>query len=490
MSFFKLLTVLLVCCGFMFPESLSNHDVHNTIKHLHIDGSLLSVYWIIPFIGILMSIAIFPLILPSYWHHNYGKVSAFWGILFLTFFAWKFGIDISIFYLLEVYLKEFIPFIVILLVLFTVSGCVLIAGNMKGTPLVNTSILAIGTILASWMGTTGASMLLIRPLIRSNELRGNKTHIFVFFIFLVSNIGGALTPLGDPPLFLCFLKGVNFFLTTVNLFIPMISISVPLLFIFYIFDSYLYKKENLPINKERIKIQITGKMNLLLILFIVVTVVISGIWKADSGHAENWLISYGGECMMTYGTFLQVILLLLITCISLKITPDSIRKKNDFTWEPIKEVSKLFATIFITMVPAIVMLKSGINGPLKSIISLLTDSDGNSMNIMYFWVTGILSSFLDNAPTYLVFFNIAGSYAPEGTIIAEYLMHKTPQTLMAISTGAVFMGAMTYIGNAPNFMIQSIAEENHVKMPSFFGYMLWSVLFLIPIFWIVTSVIF
>ena len=381
------------------------------------------------------------------------------------------------------YLKEFIPFIVILLVLFTVSGGVLIAGNMKGTPLVNTSILAIGTILASWMGTTGASMLLIRPLIRSNKFRGNKTHIFVFFIFLVSNIGGALTPLGDPPLFLGFLKGVNFFWTTVNLFIPMISISIPLLFIFYIFDSYLYKKENLPINKERIKIQITGKMNLLLILFIIVTVVISGIWKADSGHTENWLISYGGECMMTYGTFLQVILLLLITCISLKITPDSIRKKNDFTWEPIKEVSKLFATIFITMVPAIVMLKSGINGPLKSVISLLTDSDGNSMNIMYFWVTGILSSFLDNAPTYLVFFNTAGGDA-------QYLMNDGIITLIAISAGAVFMGAMSYIGNAPNFMVKSIAEENNIKMPSFFGYMLWSTCILVPLLIIFSLVYF
>ena len=174
----------------------------------------------------------------------------------------------------------------------------------------------------------------------------------------------------------------------------------------------------------------------------------------------------------------------------MKITPEEIRRKNDFTWEPIKEVSKLFATIFITMVPAIAMLKSGSDGPLKGIISLLKDNDGNSIDIMYFWITGILSSFLDNAPTYLVFFNIAGSAVTEGTIIAEYLMRTVPDTLMAISAGAVFMGAMTYIGNAPNFMVQSIAEENNVKMPSFFGFMLWSILILVPIFFVLSFIMF
>jgi len=476
MSISSLLIVFFVCFGFVFPESFVNHGIHHATEHLHIDGSTLSIYWLIPFLGILLSIAIFPLFLPSYWHHNYGKVSAFWGMLFLILFTWHFGIDISKFYLLEVYLKEFIPFIVILVALFTVSGGVLISGNMKGTPLVNTLILFIGTILASWMGTTGASMLLIRPLLKSNKDRKNKTHIFIFFIFLVSNIGGALTPLGDPPLFLGFLKGVDFFWTTTNLFIPMLSISIPLLFIFFVFDYLLYKREgNLYTNKEKIRIQITGKVNLLLILFIVFTVVISGIWKADADDTANWFISYGGECIMTYGTFLQVSLLLFIAFISLKITPKSIRKENDFTWEPVKEVFKLFATIFITMVPAIAMLKAGIHGPLKSIISLLTSDDGNNINIMYFWITGILSSFLDNAPTYLIFFNTAGGDA-------EYLMNQGMETLIAISAGAVFMGAMSYIGNAPNFMVKSIAEENNIDMPSFFGYMFWSLCILVPLF--------
>ena len=213
--------LFLLCLGFLFPESIQ-HDSYEHAKHLHIDGASISILWIIPFLGILFSIAIFPLLFPSFWHKNYGKVSAFWGLVFLCSFIFNFGLDSSKFYILEVYLKEFLPFIVILIALFTVSGGVLITGSMKGTPIVNTVILLIGTVLASWMGTTGASMLLIRPLIKSNIERKNKVHIFVFFIFLVSNIGGALTPLGDPPLFLGFLKGVDFFWTTTNLLLPML----------------------------------------------------------------------------------------------------------------------------------------------------------------------------------------------------------------------------------------------------------------------------
>ena len=483
MSFFTLSILLSICVGFIFPEQLSHNDLHHHANHLHLDGSTISILWIIPFLGILLSIAIFPLISSSYWHHNYGKISAFWGILFLFAFTFNFGIDISVFYLLEVYLREFLPFIVILLALFTVSGGVLISGTMKGTPLVNTIILLIGTVLASWMGTTGASMLLIRPLIKSNQDRVNKVHIFVFFIFLVSNIGGALTPLGDPPLFLGFLKGVDFFWTTTKLFLPMIMISIPLLIMFYIIDTYFYQKEDMEFNSDKIKIKVTGKINLILILFIVISVVASGIWRADSSNPEHWLIAYGGECIMTYGTFLQVSLLLLITFISLKVTPKSIRSENAFTWEPIKEVFKLFATIFITMVPAIAMLKSGKNGPLENVVALLSDNDGNAINMMYFWVTGILSAFLDNAPTYLVFFNTAGGDP-------SYLMNDGMMTLVAISAGAVFMGAMSYIGNAPNFMVKSIAEENEINMPSFFGYMIWSICILVPVLLIFSFIYF
>ena len=475
MSIFRLSILFVICISSIFSEQLDSANVYHHANHLHIDGSSISLFWIIPFLGILLSIAIFPLISSSFWHHNYGKISAFWGLLFISLFAFNFGMDITKFYLLEVYLKEFIPFIVILIALFTVSGGVLISGNMKGTPIVNTIFLFIGTVLASWMGTTGASMLLIRPLIKSNEDRSKKVHIFVFFIFLVSNIGGALTPLGDPPLFLGFLKGVDFFWTTVNLFIPMLMIAIPLLFIFYFLDSYFYKKEDIKFDlSNKLNFKISGSKNLVLILFIVVSVVISGIWKADVTNPQNWFIAYGGECIMTYGTFLQVSLLLLITLISLKVTPESIRLKNGFTWEPVKEVFKLFATIFITMVPAIAMLKSGLEGPLQSVVVLLSDNEGNALNMMYFWITGILSAFLDNAPTYLVFFNTAGGDP-------LYLMNDGMMTLVAISAGAVFMGAMSYIGNAPNFMVKSISEENKISMPSFFGYMLWSICILTPV---------
>ena len=468
--------ILFICFfGFLIATDYSNSHSHEHLhENLHIDGSSISLLWIIPFVGILFSIAIIPLINSRFWHKNYGKISGFWGLTFILSFLFYFGLEPLKFYLLEVYLKEFLPFIVILIALFTVSGGVLISGNMKGTPFLNTFILLIGTVLASWMGTTGASMLLIRPLIKSNKERKNKVHIFVFFIFLVSKIGGALTPLGDPPLFLGFLKGIDFFWTTTNLFLPMISVSIPLLIIFFIFDMYLYKKENLNFNNSNINLKIDGKYNLILIVFIILSVVVSGVWRSDPSNKLNWFIEYGGECMMTYGTFFQVSSLLIISLISLKITPEYIRSENDFTWEPVKEVFKLFATIFITMVPAISMLKAGSEGPLAPIVNLLTDSNGNNINIMYFWVTGGLSSFLDNAPTYLVFFNTAGGDP-------VFLMNEGSRTLLAISAGAVFMGAMSYIGNAPNFMVKSIAEENKINMPSFFGFMLWSIIFLVPV---------
>tara|TARA_B110001454_G_scaffold218501_1_gene246645 strand:- start:685 stop:2136 length:1452 start_codon:yes stop_codon:yes gene_type:complete len=481
----QVIKFILFCCFSNFLFSADYHSVESAIhlnEHLHIDGANISLLWIIPFAGILLSIAIFPLVVPKYWHHNYGKISAFWGLSFIISFMIYFGLEPLQFYLLEVYLKEFLPFIVILIALFTVSGGVLISGNMAGTPTVNTSILLIGTVLASWMGTTGASMLLIRPLIKSNKDRKNKVHIFIFFIFLVSNIGGALTPLGDPPLFLGFLKGVDFFWTTTNLLLPMISIAIPLLLIFFIVDSYFYKKENLNFNNENLSIKISGKSNLILFLFIIITVIVSGIWRSDPLNELNWFIKYGDECIMTYGSLFQICSLFLISLISLRITPYSIRQENDFTWEPVKEVSKLFAAIFITMVPAIAMLKAGSEGPLKPIISMLTDINGNNINIMYFWVTGGLSSFLDNAPTYLVFFNTAGGDP-------NYLMNQGYMTLTAISAGSVFMGAMSYIGNAPNFMVKSIVEENKINMPSFFGYMFWSILILVPIL-LIYSIIF
>jgi len=463
---------------FLFSVTFAEKGAHSHSAHLSAED--FSLYWLIPFIGILLSIAVIPLVNASFWHHHYGKVSAFWGVLFLTLFSIYFT-DYTLFYILEVYLREFIPFIMLLLALFTISGGILITGNLNGSPKLNTCLLLIGTSLASIMGTTGASMLLIRPLIRANTWRKNKVHLIIFFIFLVSNIGGSLTPIGDPPLFLGFLKGVDFTWTLIYMYKPMLFVSAFIFVIFYFVDTYFYKKEKeLAPESGKLSVKIEGKINFILILVVIGAVIMSGLESFQTS-----IFSYHGTTMMTLGTFIQLIILLSVTAISLKITPDKIRKGNAFTWEPIKEVAKLFATIFITMIPAIEMLKGVTKqiGPMSWMKEIIIDENGSNIDTMYFWLTGILSSFLDNAPTYVVFFTAA-----LGEHNVDWLMN-TGNTLLAISCGAVFMGAMTYIGNAPNFMVKSISEENKIKMPSFFGYMGWSILILFPIF-ILTSLIF
>ena len=445
-------------------------------------GEELPLFSIVPFIGILLSIAVVPLLAPIFWHRNFGKISAFWAISFLLpFIIWT-GFDEALHQFLHVILLEYIPFILLLLALFTISGGISLKGYLAGTPKVNTLILLIGTALASWMGTTGAAMLLIRPILRANKTRKNKIHTIIFFIFLVANIGGSLTPLGDPPLFLGFLHGINFFWTTKALFVPMLVSSVILLIVYFLLDTYYYKKENHSVNEDQYKepLSIDGKGNFILLAGVILAVLMSGFWKPDISD-----ISIHG-IHLTIPNIMRDISLVLLTLISWRFTDLNIRNQNGFTWFPILEVAKLFAGIFITIIPAIAILRAGQKGVMGAIINLVTDTAGNPVNTMYFWLTGLLSGFLDNAPTYLVFFNIAGSSAPENMEIADYLMYGIPDTLMAISLGAVFMGAMTYIGNAPNFMVKSIAEENDIRMPSFFGYMLWSILILIPIFIIVS----
>jgi len=334
----------------------------------------------------------------------------------------------------------------------------------------------VGTLLASWMGTTGAAMLLIRPLLRANKDRKHKVHVVVFFIFLVANIGGSLTPLGDPPLFLGFLKGVDFFWTTKAMFIPMLFMVVSLLIIFYIYDTVQYKKEGeLPTSTSSEKIGLKGSFNLLLIVGVVCSVLLSGFWKP---HIEFTVYHVHVELQ----NIIRDILLLCLAYASWKYTAKEIRQANEYTWFPIQEVAKLFAGIFITIIPAIAILKAGTSGALAGVINSVS-SDSGPVNHMYFWLTGILSSFLDNAPTYLVFFNTAGGDA-------QVLMGELSQTLLAISAGAVFMGANTYIGNAPNFMVKSIAESSGIEMPSFFGYFLYSLVILFPLFGIVSLLFF
>ena len=446
----------------------------------HLDGSAenLAIYWVIPFAGILLSIAAFPLIAPDFWHHNFGKISLFWATSLIIPFVIKEGFQITLYELLHVGLLEYVPFIILLLALFTISGGVQLKGSLVGSPTLNTAILAIGTLLASWMGTTGAAMLLIRPLIRANSHRKNKVHVIVFFIFLVANIGGALTPLGDPPLFLGFLKGVNFFWTTSAMFLPMLFLVISLLIIFFILDTYFFKKENISIKKEENpeKLGLEGSFNLLLLAGVVGGVLLSGFWKPGISFSVYYVD-------VELQNIVRDILLLGLTYASWVLTSQSIRKANEYTWFPIVEVAKLFAGIFITIIPAIAILKAGTQGALSGVVASVTSND-QPINYMYFWMTGILSSFLDNAPTYLVFFNTAGGDP-------SLLMGDLYQTLLAISAGAVFMGANTYIGNAPNFMVKSIAETSGIEMPSFFGYLIkWSIPILVPLFIVLTFIFF
>jgi Na+/H+ antiporter NhaD/arsenite permease-like protein len=447
----------------------------------HLDGAELGLIWIVPFVGILLSIALFPLLAPEFWHHHFGKISAFWAAAFLVPFFIVFGFELTLFEVLHVMLLEYIPFIILLLALFTVAGGIRLTGRLVGSPVVNVGILLVGTILASWMGTTGAAMLLIRPLLRANESRRFKVHTVVFFIFLVANIGGSLTPLGDPPLFLGFLKGVSFFWPTTHMFLPMIVMSVILLVTYLLVDTVLYRKETpearAPAPDESGEaLGLSGNVNFLLLAGVVAAVLMSGVWKPGV-YLDVYHIQWDLQ------NIVRDLLLLTITYLSWKLTDRANREANGFTWFPIMEVAKLFVGIFLTIVPAIAILKAGTDGAMGGLVSLVTDEAGQPVNTMYFWLTGILSSFLDNAPTYLVFFNTAGGDA-------QALMGPMANTLLAISAGAVFMGANTYIGNAPNFMVRAIAEEQNVAMPSFFGYMVWSFGILIPLFFLVNFLFF
>ena len=442
-----------------------------------IEGGGLSLLWAVPFAGLLLSIAITPLVNEEWWHHNFGKVSAGWGLLLVVPMIITFGFEATLYEVLHAYLLEYIPFIILLLALFTISGGVRIKGYLKGTPAVNTGILLLGTLLASWMGTTGAAMLLIRPLLRANSWRSTKKHVVIFFIFLVANVGGSLTPLGDPPLFLGFLQGVDFFWTTSHLIVETAFVATILLVLYYFWDRHLYSKEvnTPPMDDGSEPLGIEGGINLVLILGVVGSVLFSGL--VHLGEFELYHVH------LKFENLVRDCALLVLTWVSWLVTSKESRAANGFNWFPIQEVAKLFAGIFVTIIAPIAMLKAANDheGALQFVNHAVFDSDGGPINYMFFWITGGLSAFLDNAPTYLVFFNAAGGNA-------EMLMTEMSHTLMAISSGAVFFGAMTYIGNAPNFMVKSIADQNGVKMPSFGGYMVWSVGILVPLYILVTLI--
>lgn len=443
-----------------------------------IDGRVLGLVWVVPFAGILLSIAILPLATPTLWHHHFGKIGAAWAAAFLVPFALIHGVDVAWYEAMHMMVLDYVPFIALILALYTTAGGVLLKGDVVGTPMANTAMLAAGTAIASITGTTGASMLFVRPMLRMNRSRDHKTHTFVFFIFLVSNIGGSLTPLGDPPLFLGFLRGVSFFWPTTHLLAPMLICAAVLLAIYFVLDTLAYRRESFPEQDVRAVVEelgLSGWINVALLGAILAAVLVVGVWQAGT-------VPILGQAM-PIAVAVAVVAMLAITLLSVKLTAPLVREANGFTWAAMLEVAKLFAAIFITIIPALAILKAGREGALDWLIALTSRADGSPSPAMYFWLTGTLSSFLDNAPTYLIFFNLAG-----GDPAA--LMGPMAQILLAVSCGAVFMGANSYIGNAPNFLVKSIAEENGVAMPSFFAYCGWACVFLLPIFAVLTFLFF
>jgi Na+/H+ antiporter NhaD/arsenite permease-like protein len=462
---------------FIFPSIAFAGTGGTSIDHNNI-GSILPLWSIIPFAGILLSIALMPLFTPNFWHHHFPKVSVFWSLVLAIPFLYFFK-STAVYSIAHIFIADYIPFIILLWALFTVSGGIYIRGSLKGTPAVNSLLLLIGTILASVIGTTGASMLMIRPLLRSNSWRQYRVHTIVFFIFLVSNIGGALTPLGDPPLFLGFLHGVPFF-WTLKILPQMAFASAILLFLHLIIDSYWYKKEDKSAlqHSEAEPLKIEGALNFIFLAGIIGGVLFSGMVRM--GEINVFGIHQTTE------NLIRDAVLIIMGFLSLVFTRPEARKGNDFSWAPILEVAYLFAGIFMTIIPALAILKAGENGALAWLIKSVNTP------AHYFWASGSLSSFLDNAPTYLIFFNSAiGKFypgMPEAQAVAKLTVENISY-LAAISAGSVFMGANTYIGNAPNFMVKSIAEEAGVKMPSFFGYMFkYSLPILVVLFIVITFI--
>jgi Na+/H+ antiporter NhaD/arsenite permease-like protein len=444
-----------------------------------VNGAALSFWWSLPFAGMLLSIALMPLLLPKVWHHHFGKITAGWSLAFLLPFALSFGAGTAGGVVAHTLIAEYIPFIALLVALFTAAGGIFVRGNLHGSPAMNVLIMAIGSVLASAMGTTGASMLMIRPLIRANDNRRHSAHVVVFFIFTVSNAGGSLTPLGDPPLFLGFLKGVDFFWTVGQILPETLFLIGSLLAIFWLIDTWYYREEGVQRadpTPDTPALGIEGGINFLPLAAVVGLVLMSGLWKPGV-QVQLFGQSVGLEQLVRDGA------LVLVTLASLWLTPQAVREKNQFSWGSMQEVAKLFIGIFLTMVPVLAMLRAGEQGALAAVARAVTGADGQPLPWAYFWFSGALSSFLDNAPTYLVFFNLAGGDP-------QVLMTTLATTLAAISAGSVFMGANSYIGNAPNFMVKAIAEERGVRMPSFFGYMAWSGAVLIPLFVLMTFIFF
>jgi Na+/H+ antiporter NhaD/arsenite permease-like protein len=426
-------------------------------------GALLPVWSVLPFAAMLLCIALLPLAAPRFWDRNRNKalVSALLGA---PVAIWIAALDSGA---LVHAAHEYLAFIVLLGALFSISGGIVVRGTLAGTPGLNAVLLGLGAALASFIGTTGASMVLVRPLLRANSVRKRNGHVFVFFIFVVSNAGGLLTPLGDPPLFLGFLRGVPF-LWTLRLLPVWLLVNGALVVLFYMVDSTIFRAEDIETPgdldevavKHQVPVHVVGKRNFVWLAGVVAVLLAAGHLRLPPGAAEAGMLA--------------------LVALSWFTTPRALHRENGFGFAPIVEVAVLFAGIFATMIPALAVL----------------NARGASLGLRaewhFFWASGLLSSFLDNAPTYLTFASVAsGLLGTDAANLAELVAHpRGPPLLMAVSAGAVLMGANTYIGNGPNFMVKAIAERAGVRMPSFFGYMGWSAAILVPLFVAVTFAFF
>ena len=428
-------------------------------------GPAPAAFWGAPFLGVLLSIALIPMLAPRFWHRRMGLVAFGWCLALLAPMAIVSGPAAAAEAAWHALTVDYLPFVTLLLALYTAAGGILVRGAGAGSPAGNVGLLGIGTVLAGVMGTTGAATVLIHPLLASNAHRTRKTHLVVFFIALVANAGGAMTPLGDPPLYIGFLNGVPFSWPLTHLALPLAVMAAPMLAVFYVLDRRFAAADPPAAKRERFHLR--GTANIALIGVVIATVLVSGIWRP-------------GEVMLL-GQRLPIARLasdavfVAVTLASIAITPRAVRQANMFTWHPMQEVATLFAAIFITIGPVLAMLQAGFAGPLAPLLRLTVDGGGHPVPLAYFWLTGLLSAFLDNAPTYLVFFGLAGGDPVELTGPLNHI-------LIATSAGAVFFGALTYIGNAPNLMLRAIASHRGVRMPDFFGYMAWSCSLLLPAF--------
>jgi Na+/H+ antiporter NhaD/arsenite permease-like protein len=433
--------------------------------------SVVGVFLVLtPFLGVLCSLALFPLYAPRFWERRMGWVSFLWTcpsfayLWYMHSFSRAWGVVGTVAFL------DFLPFIGLLSTLYVLAGGLKLHINLAATPARNTGILAFFALLSGFFGTTGSAMLGIHPLLLVNKRRLHKTHTVIFFILLVCNISGGFSSVGDPPLFLGFLKGVSFLWPTQNLWWPVCCMTLVLLLIYFLLDLYFFKREpekvQAPVARRRFHVEGTAQIGL--VCLVLATLILTPFLCTTLRFVHQEWVQEG----------VKLVIFSLVITLSFYITPMDWRRRHRWTLHPLKEVSIIFLAIFITAHPIITLLGQGANGPFASLLAPLNTPDGQPAVMAYFWLTGIFSAFLDNAPTYLIFFGAAGSDP-------AYLMNEGRTLLSAISLGAVFMGAMTYIGNAPNLMVKHIAEEEYkVPMPSFGRYTLYALCLLLPLFWL------